>query len=351
MRPRPTTALFSVILACAVACGASPDTPASPGGASPASAPSGTLVPDAATGTDASPPPAAALDLPTTAALVGETLCEFHARCFPTYVRDVMPTEASCRERYAAAFRATHFADATFSAADATAMTTCERALGCDALYGGKWQTACRSPRPLDARADGAPCVSDLSCASEACVTAAPAGSCGTCAARVVSGPGAACGEGAKRCAAGLTCLASKRCVAVRALGDTCDLADALCGNGLTCKDGRCAKLPAAGEACDARAGCDPYRLTGCNTAGLCEAVVTLAPNAACEVGALAACGGGQTCAPGDGGAIGTCAPRRRAGEPCRRSQECELFATCTQGACTDPKAPSCARALAPIPD
>lgn len=275
------------------------------------------------------------------AQLVGETLCGFHERCFQTYVRDFFPSLSACSARYAAAFKATHAPDALFAEADLATMATCEAKLTCDGLYGGTWQTACPSPRPVNARAEGAPCVSDVSCASETCVATTP-GACGTCRARDESKAGEACGEGQKRCAKGLTCLSSKRCVAVRALGETCDTSTALCGNGLTCQGGTCAKLPAAGEACDARGGCDPYRLAGCGTDGQCAAVTNLAKGATCELGALATCGSGETCTPGDGGATGTCIARKPAGTACRRSQECEIFATCTGGTCADPKGPAC---------
>jgi hypothetical protein len=262
-------------------------------------------------------------------------------------VRDVSPSVAVCEARYAAAFRATHLPEARFAERDLGAMQICEDSLACTALYGGGWQTECPSPRPTRPKAIGERCTSDLSCASEACILQAKADGtvgCGTCAAKVASAAGEPCGDGARRCGAGHTCLSSKRCVAVRKLGETCDTSNALCGNGLRCAGGTCEKLPGAGEACDARAGCDPYRLAGCGTSGRCESVEYLASGASCEVGALATCGHGETCVLGasDGGANGACTPRSRVGEACRRAQDCELFATCTKGICSDPVAPSC---------
>ena len=345
MFARTAKVVSCALVVGAVACGSNGDGPVPDGTPNPM--PSAPSV-EAGTVFDASSPDGArdirTASLDATASRVAAALCGFHERCFETYVRDVMPTPAKCVERYAAAFRATHFGDAVFSEADVDAMVACESALACEALYGGKWQTECRSPRPTNGRKLAEPCVSDLSCASEACVTST-VGSCGRCAERIVARAGESCGEGAARCDAGLTCLSSKRCVAVRHLGETCDTSQNLCGNGLTCKSGQCGKLPTAGEACDARAGCDPYRLAGCNTSGMCEAVAYLAAGAPCEPGALSTCGKGEVCATAaDGGAGGTCTPRRTTGQSCRRSQECELFATCTQGLCEDPKGPVCAK-------
>ena len=312
-----------------------------------ARAPSSSDAADAVTTTSDAGIEVRTLSLDDAAMRVGRALCSFHARCFETYVRDVSPSVAVCEERYAAAFRAAHLPGARFAARDLTAMQTCEDGLECSALYAGAWQTECPSPRPLHPRADGESCTSDLSCASEACILQVKNGGaigCGTCAAKVPSAAGEPCGEGARRCGPGHTCLSSKRCVAVRKLGEACDTSNALCGNGLRCAGGTCEPLPAAGEACDARAGCDPYRLAGCGTSGRCESVVYLATGASCDVGSLATCGHGETCALGasDGGPRGTCRARPRIGEACRRSQDCELFATCTEGVCTDPVAPSC---------
>jgi hypothetical protein len=345
MLARIAKVVACALVVSAVACGSNGDGPVPEGTPSPT--PSAPSV-EAGTALDASSPDGArdirTANLDATASRVAAALCGFHERCFETYVRDVMPTPAKCVERYAAAFRATHFGDAVFSETDVDAMVACESSLGCEALYGGKWQTECRSPRPTNGRKTAEPCVSDLSCASEACVTST-VGSCGRCAERIVASVGEPCGDGAARCGTGLTCLSSKRCVAVRHLGETCDTAQSLCGNGLTCRSGQCGKLPTAGEACDARAGCDPYRLAGCNTSGTCEAVTYLAAGAPCEPGALSTCGKGEVCATStDGGTGGACTPRRTTGQSCRRSQECELFATCTRGLCEDPKGPACAK-------
>lgn len=352
MRARITArALFAVVfgtLVCgaASACGAS-NAPLvreqDATGATPTPTPTGA---EDGGGTDAAqtPPAGRTLDLPTTAERVAATLCGFHERCFETYVKDVFGSVTKCRERYATAFRSTHVAEAVFSESVVDAMGTCERALGCDALYGGKWQTACRSPRPANARKDGEACVGDASCESEACLPGSGATACGRCVARVSAAIGEACGDGARRCTAGLTCLSSKRCVAVKSINDDCDTTNNLCGNGLTCKANKCARLPAAGETCDERAGCDPYRLAGCNAQGTCASVTYLASAATCEVGALETCGSGEVCTTSsDSGAQGTCMARKPVGQPCRRAGECELFATCTQNLCADPKAPSCA--------
>lgn len=312
-----------------------------------ASAPSSSDTSDGATTTSDAADEVRTVSLDDAALRVGRALCSFHARCFETYVRDVSPSVAVCEARYAAAFRATHLPGARFADRSLTRMQTCEDALPCSALYGGAWQTECPAPRPANPRADGEPCASDLSCASEACILQAQtegASGCGTCAAKIASAAGEPCGEGTRRCGPGHTCLSSKRCVAVRKLGETCDTSNALCGNGLRCTAGTCEKLPAAGEACDARAGCDPYRLSGCGTSGQCESVVYLPSGASCDVGALATCGHGETCTldTSDGGPSGVCTTRSRIGETCRRARDCELFATCTDGVCTDPVAPSC---------
>ena len=297
---------------------------------------------------EAAPSETRTVSLDEAARRVGRALCSFHERCFETYVRDVSPSVAVCEARYAAAFRATHLPDARFAEDALITMQACEDRLTCTSLYGGGWQTECPSPRPANPRATGESCVSDLSCASEACIlqsSTTGASTCGTCAAKIPAAAGEACGDGARRCGPGHTCLSSKRCVAVRKLGETCDATNALCGNGLRCTSGTCEKLPASGEACDARAGCDPYRLAGCGTTGQCESVTYLASGAACEPGALATCGHGEACAvsSSDGGTVGACKARSRIGETCRRAQDCELFATCTKGVCTDPVAPSCA--------
>lgn len=301
---------------------------------------------DAATATDApvsgdDAGSSATVDLTAASARVGATLCAFHARCFPGYLTKFFASEAECAARYAVAFRATHVDGARFAVAALDAMAACEGALSCDALYGGQWQIACKTPRPASPRKTGEACASDASCAGGACLPGA-SGGCGTCADAAIASVGQACGTGAARCADGLTCTGSKKCVAVRGLGQSCDATQNLCGNGLVCKAGACVKLPGAGEACDDRGGCDPFRFVGCDGATTtCAAVAEIPIGEACTLGALSSCGAGACVSAGkDAGSA--CAVRKAAGEACQTSSECAIFASCagSTGAkqCVDPK-------------
>lgn len=329
------------------ACSASDPTPAGGASAIDGSAPS---AESGATAEAGAPGDGAAaettLDLTAASAKVGGALCGFHARCFPGYLTKFFASEAECAARYAVAFRATHVDEARFATSALDAMAACEAALPCDALYGGQWQIACKTPRPAAPRKTGEACASDASCAGGACVVGA-SGGCGACADATFAKLGEACGTGVARCADGLTCTGSKKCVAVRGLAQSCDATVNLCGNGLVCKAGSCAKLPGAGEACDERGGCDPYRFVGCDSATVtCADVAEIPIGQACSIGGLSSCGAGA-CVSGGKDAGSACTARKAAGEACQTSSECAIFAACSgaTGAkqCVDPKT-TCAR-------
>jgi hypothetical protein len=347
MRPlRPVTAAVVLCAVAALADAACSSSSPSPSPAAGADAAAEAALEDAAGAVDAGggddgATPEKTVDLTAASARVGATLCGFHARCFPGYLTKFFASEAECAARYAVAFRATHLDDARFAASQLDAMAACEAALSCDALYGGQWQIACKTPRPAAARKAGETCASDASCAGGACLAGA-SGGCGTCADAAVAKIGEACGTGAARCADGLTCTGSKKCVAVRGLGQSCDATQNLCGNGLVCKAGACVKLPGAGETCDDRGGCDPFRFAGCDGATTtCVAVTELALGEACTLGALSSCGAGA-CVSGGKDAGSTCTARKPAGEACQTSSECAIFGSCSgpTGAkqCVDPK-------------
>jgi hypothetical protein len=253
-----------------------------------------------------------------------DVFCPYYVRCKRMAVADVATCRKvfleTCNGRYEPVYAA--LAAAGELRLSASGLARCKAHLasvdcaaqifdldgGCDAMWVGR--AAVGDPCGTGIQglicAPGGACVLDLSF-------------CGSC--KAVAAPGQACGS-----AAGTTCVASefcdsttKRCVARKAVGQSCG-ADDRCMLGASCKGGSCAgpTIVSVGDNCDQANRC-PY-LSSC-IGGVCTQSALLGQSC----GAQAACAAGRC-------EQGSCVALRAAGESCLGGAEC-LSGSCSPSA------------------
>lgn len=272
---------------------------------------------------------------------LADALCAFYQRCAPQFISEYAGSLANCKTGASLGVNGGYFPGALFDKAAFDKATACYGALSCDALYGGAYQVACTVPLPVNAGAVGAECNQANDCASSLC-TGNTASACGHCAASTVVAVGAPCDATTGTiCPNGAYCI--DKCIAVVGLGATCDgdgtntlNATQVCGSGLSCVLGKCAKAAGVGAACTKQSQCDTTKLVTCDqAASQCVAITFLDVDAPCMIfGSTTECGKGLRCVGASGATTGTCKASVPAAGACVRSSDCVFGYNCRTNVC-----------------
>ena len=303
--------------------------------------------PDAAADDTSTPKDAApsgpTITLAPAADQLADALCTFYQRCFPAYISEYTGSLAACKSGGSVALRGGYAPGALFDKAAFDASTACYAAISCDALYGAAFQVACAAPPPVNGAAVGAECNQATDCASNLC-NGKTTSACGHCVTSTVVAVGAACDDATgKICPKGAYCIS--KCVAQVGLAATCDgdgstvgsTGTMLCGSGLNCVSGKCAKAGTTGTTCTQQSDCDFVQLEKCDTvAGKCVPIQFLDVDAPCmPFGSTTECGKGLRCITASGAMSGTCRAASQPGQACVRSSDCVFGYNCRSNLCT----------------
>lgn len=208
-----------------------------------------------------------------------------------------------------------------------------------------------RTDKPCDGMIEGqvavgGTCVQAWDCAGDAiCAPGADNATVLTCQAPGTAG--ATCetdatkdrarGRGAPECAAGLSCV-DGLCAPLGAAGATCGTGQAPCDADTYCKDGTCAAREPAGGVCAAESHCQ----TGLKCqADVCTPDVPVPTGEACDPEGLPCADPCASChATTAGGDVFVCALQGEADAACDSSADCRLSLTCAaNGRCVAPAA------------
>jgi hypothetical protein len=265
-------------------------------------------------------------------AAFAKTQCQRMQACSPYLLATSFGDSAQCETALTSSCtknQAAPGADATQGAGCIDAL----EAVACEDLFGNSFPDACRLQGSL---AIGSACGSDWQCASGVCNF--DSSQCGQCADPVPENGDCTTN---KRCAHGLNCNTSNRCVRPGRRNDPCATASP-CVLAFACIEGVCSDPLPSASACDPAAlscnllaggNCLPDLATGDN---FCRETILSEPGSMCGFfnGTIYQCKGDAMCTGG------FCEPRPKAGQACDPQMPlCVQPATCqgTQCVIVDP--------------
>jgi hypothetical protein len=274
--------------------------------------------------------------VPPDANVYAQGICNYFARCVPALVRSNYGNVASCVEAFvpqAAALFDAPGANVTKRTLDACILRT--ESARCDEDIEALPECDLRGTL-----ADGAACLSGISCTSGSCFKPLVGGrpdrrraACGVCSRRVAENE--SCKDAA--CAPGLDCV-EDRCVAPAGAGSGCS-AGHRCKEDLACLSGTCVVPRGRDESCDRQdpnaVPCDASQGLVCSeTTKTCTAFLAQR-GASCKTTPFCEA---STCVNE------TCVPGLVEGEPCEvgAAVECVYPLECHDGTCAGPNPATC---------
>lgn len=272
----------------------------------------------------------------TAAAVIGDAVCEFQARCTRSGLVAAYGTVEACKKRR----RDTIVPSTPGVALTVTQAERCAAGLAtldCRLADQAAFPPECGVKGTLE---DGASCDLNGQCASGSCYHANPdSAACGVCQAAAPVGGDCAAAD----CAFGLYC-ANTTCAKKVALGGDCNASSKRCIGILDCVQGKCKEPLPPGAACGAvgSATCDVSKEVVCKPTAPTDPAGTCVPFLEAKLGepcgidstklTFTVCSKGQ-CMPSE--TKGTCVAHAADGEPCSTLIPCLAPALCLDKVCT----------------